>query len=69
MKASDALRRAIENADVSRYVIGQRTGIPHSTLCRFMQGRSIGTGTFDKLVDALGLELVPKARRTRKAGK
>ncbi|HOO17628.1 MAG TPA: helix-turn-helix transcriptional regulator [Phycisphaerae bacterium] len=70
MKASETLRKAIERADISRYAIAQRTGVSESMLCRFVQGRPITTDTFDKLVDALGLELVPKTRgRTRKEGK
>jgi hypothetical protein len=66
MKATDVVRQAITRAGVSRYVISQRTGVPDSTLCRFMQGRPIVSDTIDVLVEALGLELRPKARRARK---
>lgn len=66
LKLSDQLRRAIETADKSRYVLWQETGIDQATLSRFMAGKGgLSVDGWDRLAEALGLELVA---RTKKGG-
>jgi transcriptional regulator with XRE-family HTH domain len=58
---SDALRRAITGAPVSRYRIARDTGVEQSALSRFVKGRrSLDLTTVDLLADYLGLELVKR---------
>ncbi len=65
-KPSDQLRRAIEAGDQSRYALSKETGISQAVLSRFMHGKgSLSLDSFDRLAEALGLELV-KRRRPKK---
>ena len=58
---SDALRRAIAGAAVSRYRIARDTGVEQSALSRFVKGRrSLDLTTVDLLADYLDLELVKR---------
>jgi transcriptional regulator with XRE-family HTH domain len=55
---SEALRRAIESSQLSRYQICKRTGVSESTLSRFMSGEaSLKLTTVDQLAEVLGIEL------------
>ena len=64
---SDQIRRAIEPAPVSRYVISRETAISEGQLCRFIQ-RDVGLSidALDRLADYLGLMIEVKPRRQRK---
>lgn len=69
---SERLRRAVRESGTSRYAISRRTGIPESTLSRFVVGGGgLSMHNLDLLVADLGLELGPKDRRQRakKGGK
>jgi ribosome-binding protein aMBF1 (putative translation factor) len=61
----EAIAKAIENSDISRYQISKDTGIDQAVLCRLMQHSKgcISIETADKLCCYLGLELKPKARK------
>jgi hypothetical protein len=64
---SEQLQEAIRGSGVSRYAIAQTTGLSQALLCRFLQGtRGLSLGTIDKLMDALGLEIVIRPRHKRK---
>jgi DNA transposition AAA+ family ATPase len=66
-KLTDQLRRAIETSDKSRYALGQETGIDQATLSRFMRGKGgLSLDGWDKLGEALGLELSPKRKKRPK---
>jgi DNA transposition AAA+ family ATPase len=63
---TDQLRRAIETSDKSRYALWQETGIDQATLSRFMHGKGgLSLDGWDKLGEALGLELSPKRTKRR----
>ena len=69
---SERLRRAVRESGMTRYAISRRTGIPGSTLSRFVVGgRGLSMHNVDLLIADLGLELVPRSRRqrTKKGGK
>jgi transcriptional regulator with XRE-family HTH domain len=75
---SEQVRRAIDAAPVSRYVIGNATGIDHATISRFMNGKGgLSTEALDAIADYLDLELTTRqkpaarkasTRRTTKGG-
>ncbi|MDD4787764.1 MAG: helix-turn-helix transcriptional regulator [Pirellulales bacterium] len=68
-KLTDQLRRAIETADKSRYVLWKETGIDQAVLSRFMHGKGgLSMDGLDRLAHALGLELVAKKRPTKGQG-
>ena len=61
---SDQLRRAVRDSEMSRYAISKRTGIPQSTLCKFIQGeRGLSFESTDKLMDVLDLTIKPRTRK------
>jgi hypothetical protein len=65
---TETLRRAVEESGVSRYAIGKATGIPASTLSRFVaSGAGLRSETLDSLCVYLGLEL--KFKKGAKAPK
>jgi predicted transcriptional regulator len=69
---SERLRRAVRECGVSRYALSKKTGIPECTLSRFVVGgRGLSMHNLDLLIEALGLDLVPKTtrKRTREGGK
>ena len=69
---SERLRRAVRECGATRYAISKRTGIPESTLSRFVVGGGgLSMHNLDTLIDDLGLELAPRDRRKRakKGGK
>jgi DNA-binding Xre family transcriptional regulator len=59
---SEQLRRAVEQAPVSRYAISKGTGIDQAVLSKFVRGERKGLSmeTVDALCDYLGLRLVPE---------
>jgi hypothetical protein len=62
-KFSDQLRRAVREAEASRYQISKETGIDQGTLCRFVAGTAgMSLRSIDELMDALGLEIRPRKR-------
>lgn len=64
---SEQLRRAVETCGETRYRIAQETGIPESTLSRFVaSGRGLSMGNTDRLCAYLGLELKAKGGKRRK---
>ena len=55
---SDEIRAAVENCDMTRYQIAQRTGIDAAALCRFVQGRAgLSMDSLDRLAECLGLHV------------
>ncbi len=60
VKFSERLRRAIEQAPVSRYAIHRATGIDQAVLSKFVRGERTGLSmeTVDTLCGYLGLTLV-----------
>ena len=64
---TSTLRRALEGCGETRYAVSKATGIPESTLSRFVVGgKPLRGENIDKLAAYLGLELRPKATRSRK---
>jgi hypothetical protein len=55
MRFGDQIRRAIETCGMTRYRLSKLSGIPQSTLSRFMAGKSMTTEVLDQLADVLGL--------------
>ena len=58
------VRKAVEQAPVSRYVIHKATGIDQAVLSKFVRGERTGLSmeTVDALCDYLGLKLVPEKK-------
>ena len=57
----DELRLAIAESGKTLYRIAKDSGVGHASLWRFMHGRPISIGVFEKLCRYLGLKL-KKAR-------
>lgn len=58
----------MEHCGQTRYAVSKATGIPESTLSRFVAGgKPLRGENIDKLADYLGLALTAKPTRTRKA--
>ena len=64
---TERIQEAIRSGGMSRYAISKATGIDQALLCRFLKGQSsMALETVDKVLDALGLEIVIRPRRTGK---
>jgi hypothetical protein len=69
-KLSDEVRRAIDEAEISRYRLWKLTGIGEATLSRFMSGKGgLSTEGLDKIADILGLSIIVNKPKARKGGK
>jgi transcriptional regulator with XRE-family HTH domain len=68
MSMAQQLQDAIRDAGESRYSISKRSGISQAMLCRVLSGeRGMSLPMIDRLLDALGLEVFVRPRRsTRK---
>jgi transcriptional regulator with XRE-family HTH domain len=67
---SDALRRAIEQSEKTRYRISKETGIAEAVLSRFMHGKGgLSVESIDRICESIGARLVVEARPPRKKGK
>ena len=66
----DAIRKAIESSEETRYRIAKDAGIAQSQLSRFMSGETgLSVESLEKLADCLGLEIIIRpTRRRRKKG-
>lgn len=63
----DAMRRALQNSDKTRYRVSQETGIDQGHLSRFLSGeKGLSFDAMELLADALGLEIVIRQKRRRK---
>ena len=61
------LRAALEHCGESRYAVSKATGIPESTLSRFVAGgKPLRGENIDKLATYLGLVLTIKPGKARK---
>jgi DNA-binding phage protein len=66
---TERIQEAIRSGGMSRYAISKATGIDQGLLCRFLKGQSsLSFETADKVLDALGLEVVIRPRPKRKDG-
>lgn len=63
------LRKAMEDAGVTRYRISKETGLPESVLCRFAAGDDASGPTIDRLAAHLGLSLRPSSVKGGRRGK
>ncbi|HEY2841809.1 MAG TPA: helix-turn-helix transcriptional regulator [Pirellulales bacterium] len=60
---TDALKAAIQHSGLTRYEIAKRTGVPPTSLMRFLRGdTSLRLDKADAVADCLGLELVKKRK-------
>ena len=66
---TERIQEAIRSSGVSRYAISKATGIGQDHLCHFLKGESsMSLATVDKVLDALGLEVVIRPRRSTRKG-
>jgi len=66
-KVYDELRKAIRASNKTRYRLWQETGIDQGLLVRFMAGKSgLSIESIEKLIEALGLEIIIKHKKARK---
>ena len=60
---TDVLKTEIEQSGLTRYEIAKRTGVPPTSLMRFVRGdTSLRLDKADAIADCLGLELVTKRK-------
>lgn len=64
MKLTDQLRDLIRTCGKTRYRISQESGVPQSTLSRFMSGTEMSTAALDRLAPVLGLKITTTAAKT-----
>ena len=65
-KLIDQIRKAIEDSDMTRSAISKASGVPESTLSRFIHGeREFGLTVLEKLAPVLGLTIT--TRKPKKA--
>ena len=66
---TELIQNAIRNSGTSRYAISKATGIGQDHLCHFLKGESsMSLATVDKVLDALGMEVVIRPRRSTRKG-
>jgi len=66
---SGQLRRAVQEAELSRYEIARRTGLSESLLSRFVHRQSaLSMESIDLLCECLGLKLTAKRPARKKKG-
>ena len=70
-KLVDEIRKAVEQADESRYSIAAGSGVNAGILSRLVTGKrsSLSVETCERLADYLGLEIVVRPRRSRKGAR
>jgi predicted transcriptional regulator len=56
----DALRRAINQSGLTANELHRRTGVPQSTISRFLAGADMRMSNAAKIADYLGLSLAKK---------
>jgi len=61
---AEILRRAVRDSGLPLLTIADKTGAGVSTLSEFMAGADMRLGTASKIAAFLGLELVPKKKRS-----
>ena len=54
---TETIRQAVTDSGISRYRIAHETGLPESSLSRFMNGKGAYSGTLEGIIDHLGLEV------------
>jgi transcriptional regulator with XRE-family HTH domain len=63
----ERLRRAIREGPLSQAELARATGLTTATISRVVSGdREASFETIDKILDALGLEIVIRPRRKRR---
>jgi transcriptional regulator with XRE-family HTH domain len=64
----DAIRRAVESSDKTRYRIARESGVSAGQLSRLVNGeRGMTVDTIERLADYLGLQITiaPKGKTTK----
>jgi transcriptional regulator with XRE-family HTH domain len=64
----DAIRRAVESSDKTRYRIAKESGVSAGQLSRLVNGeRGMTVDTIERLADYLGLQITiaPKGKTTK----
>jgi predicted transcriptional regulator len=69
MTPSDQLRRIIRQSGMTRYQIAKASGVPQSSLSRFMDGKHTSTDTIDRLAKVLKLEIVTRNDKDKTKGR
>ena len=66
----DAICKAIEASDKTRYRIAKDTGISQPRLSRLMSGeRGLSIDALEQLADYLGLEILIRRKRKQRKGR
>ena len=66
---TELIQDAIRSSGVSRYAISKATGIGQDHLCHFLKGEcSLSFASADKILDALGLEIMIRPRHNTRKG-
>lgn len=68
VKLSDQVRRAVDEAGMSRYAICKTIGMDQAIMSRFMNGKGgLQQDSLDALADLLELDIVARGNHGRKA--
>ncbi len=68
VKLSDQVRRAVDASGMSRYAICKAIDMDQAIMSRFMTGKGgLSMANLDILADLLGLDVVAREKRRRKA--
>ncbi len=69
-KLVNAIIKAVDQSDLTRYEIAKRSGVDESVLSKIVRGeRGISPGNLDKLCACLGLEIIVQPREQKRKGK
>jgi hypothetical protein len=69
-KLLDEIRRAIRTGEKTRYRLSKEASIPQSQLSRLMTGeKGVSFDAYERLAEALGLEIIVRPKRARKKTK
>jgi len=69
-KILDEIRKAIKASNKSRYRLSKDASIPQSQLSRLMTGeKGLSFEALERLVEALGLEIIIQQKKSRKTVK
>src|SRR5262245_35209148 len=67
LSIAELLCGAIRKSGMSRYAISKATGVDQGQLCNFLQGKAgLSFETADRILVALGLEIVIRRKRAGK---
>lgn len=59
---ADLIRQAVKDQGITGYRLGKLTGLDEGTISRFLAGKGTTLDSADRLMRALGFEIVPPTK-------